>query len=218
MLGIITKDLYQNFCIRKNSLSFAFNYLVLFYLLLSKNNYVYFFTALVLVPMSMAPFLIQFSSERDNISHFEKTQLTLPVSKKEVITVKYGLGLFYSLINTGLVLLGVLYQSFFTKALNPRIDLYLILGCSILSLFSVAINYLATIILGTKAILIYLIFAGSGILMWFADPIFDFIAKLVHNFSSYAFPFFLITFLLASLTLVVSYWIACRYYEKKEIH
>ena len=69
MLGIIIKDFYESFCIRKNLFGFIFSYLFLIFVIFGVRNVSGLVLLIVLaLPMtSVSP--LQYSMEQDEISN-----------------------------------------------------------------------------------------------------------------------------------------------------
>lgn len=82
MLGIMLKDFYETFCIKKNLLGFVFSILLYcFIFFLMPSEYIIILIVALSVPMiGVSP--LQYSIERDEISKFDQILLTYPISKK----------------------------------------------------------------------------------------------------------------------------------------
>ena len=88
MLGIMLKDFYETFCIKKNLLGFVFSILLYcFIFFLMPSEYIIILLVALSVPMmSVSP--LQYSIERDEISKFDQILLTYPISKKQIVITK----------------------------------------------------------------------------------------------------------------------------------
>ena len=99
MKGIILKDLYENFRIFKNGVSYLVAVLFLFLLIEAMQtgdlfSLKYFF---MLITAFVFPLLgcssIESSLEQDEKVNFDKIQLTFPITKTEIVLSKYILGI-----------------------------------------------------------------------------------------------------------------------------
>jgi len=89
MKGIILKDFYETFCIKKNLFEFlsAFAFVVLIVAFM-KNLYTFILIVGVTLPLiGSSP--MQYSMEQDDISGFNSILLTYPLSKKKIMLAKY---------------------------------------------------------------------------------------------------------------------------------
>ena len=88
MLGIMLKDFYQAFCIRKNLINFVFGFLTYFVLFFAMpSKYTVMLLVCLTIPMiSVSP--LQYSIERDELSKFDQIILTYPISKKKIVVTK----------------------------------------------------------------------------------------------------------------------------------
>ena len=124
MKGIILKDLYENFRIFKNGVSYLAAVLFLFLLIEAMQtgdlfSLKYFF---MLITAFVFPLLgcssIESSLEQDEKVNFDKIQLTFPITKTEIVLSKYILGIcflticnvfsliFFAVVNFAFFLLG----------------------------------------------------------------------------------------------------------------
>ena len=95
MKGIILKDLYENFRIFKNGVSYLAAVLFLFLLIEAMQtgdlfSLKYFF---MLITAFVFPLLGCSSIEQDEKVNFDKIQLTFPITKTEIVLSKYILGI-----------------------------------------------------------------------------------------------------------------------------
>ena len=88
MLGIIIKDYYESFCLKKNLISMIFAFTALIVLvMLMKNLYSFILIVGITLPM-MGTSTLQYSTEQDEISNYNKILLTFPLTKKEIVKAK----------------------------------------------------------------------------------------------------------------------------------
>ena len=109
MRGIILKDLYEGFCIKKNMLNWLIS-LGLITVLTTVNSmmrgtYGFLLIVVMILPM-MGSTLLQMTVEQDEKAEFDRIQLTYPLSKMEIVLSKYLGGL---LVQGGILLLSFLF-------------------------------------------------------------------------------------------------------------
>lgn len=215
----MTKDLYQNFYIQRKRISMIMSYVVIIAsILLIRNEYGIVFSSLIYVPFTLAPTLIQVSSERDLISNYDKVQLTMPVTKKDVITAKYLLGFIYSLFNTGVLLLLFMLQILFVKSITFKVGMYLILASFLLSLVSMSINYLSFIVLGSKGGIIYAGVMAIILIGYFFNPSLINSEIIIDTLLTMKSTTLIgIGFIVPSMLLLLSYLCSVLYFTKKTI-
>ena len=104
MRGIILKDLYEGFCIRKNTLNWAISMIFISFLTginsMMRGPYGFLLIVVLLFPI-MGSTLLQMTVEQDEKSEFDRIQLTYPLSKREIVLSKYLGGL---LVQGGMIL------------------------------------------------------------------------------------------------------------------
>lgn len=99
MKGIILKDLYENFRIFKNGVSYLAAVLFLFLLIEAMQTGDLFSLkyCFMLITAFVFPLLgcssIESSLEQDEKVNFDKIQLTFPITKTEIVLSKYILGI-----------------------------------------------------------------------------------------------------------------------------
>ena len=127
MRGIILKDFYETFCIKKNLFEFlsAFAFVVLIVAFM-KNLYTFILIVGVTLPLiGSSP--MQYSMEQDDISGFNSILLTYPLSKKKIMLAKYlscFLFLVGSWIFSFLIMLVYVYV-YKTIALYPALEIFI---------------------------------------------------------------------------------------------
>ncbi|MGX6979158.1 ABC-2 transporter permease [Vagococcus elongatus] len=219
MTGVMTKDLCQNLLIRKNRLSLILNFSVcVLSMLLMKNVYGLVLPAFVYIPFIISPSLLQMSSERDRISHYDKSQLAMPVTKREIIFAKYSLGVLYCLFNTAVLFVGIFIHTYIYHSITITQGLYMGGACLLLSLLSVAINYLSYIVLGDKGIFVTVGIISIMLISYFWNFSFlnfDRMLETLLNLNDYT--LFSLGGLGVIAALFLSYVCATVYYSKKEI-
>ena len=220
MLGIITKDLYQNFYIPSKRIAFIVNYLVIASsILLMKNIYGLIFATLIWIPFVVTPILLQVASERDDQTNYYKILITMPITKKDIISARYILGLVFTLFNLVVSALGMVVHVYVFQRISPTLGVYIISASFILSLLSLAINYLAYIVLGSRGIFISAVITGIVLIGYYFQPSFPNFEMLLNNIISMQPSVLIVIGLICSASSVlVSYLISAVYYSKKEIN
>lgn len=89
MLGIILKDYYESFCIKKNlwGMIFGFGSIVILSLVL-QNFYNFCLIVGIVFPLIGASPL-QYAMEQDEISKFDDSLLTFPLTKREIVGAQF---------------------------------------------------------------------------------------------------------------------------------
>lgn len=109
MRGIILKDLYEGFCIRKNTLNWAISIIFISFLTavnsMMRGPYGFLLIVVLLFPM-LGSTLLQMTVEQDEKSEFDRIQLTYPISKQEIVLSKYLSGL---IVQGGMILYSFLF-------------------------------------------------------------------------------------------------------------
>ena len=96
MRGIILKDLYEGFCIKKNLINWLASMIFTSALTaiseFMRGAYGFLLIVVLLFPV-MGSTLLQMTVEQDEKAEFDRIQLTYPLSKSEIVLSKYlGLG------------------------------------------------------------------------------------------------------------------------------
>lgn len=89
MLGIILKDYYESFCIKKNlwGMIFGFGSIVILSLVL-QNFYNFCLIVGIVFPLiGTSP--LQYAMEQDEISKFDDSLLTFPLTKREIVGAQF---------------------------------------------------------------------------------------------------------------------------------
>lgn len=95
MKGIMLKDLYDNFYIKKNLASYIFGAgFILLTLALVRTQYT-FILFVELIATILGSCALESSSEQDEKVNFDKLQITFPVTKSEIVIAKYLLALIF---------------------------------------------------------------------------------------------------------------------------
>ena len=220
MLGIITKDLYQNFYISSKRRTFIVNYFVIVSsILLMKNVYGLVFATLIWIPFVVTPILLQVASERDDKTNYYKILITMPITKRDIISARYILGLVFTLFNLVISILGMVVHVYAFKSISLTLGVYIISASFIFSLLSLAINYLAYIVLGSRGIFISAVITGIVLIGYYFQPTFINFETLLNNIMNMQPSALIVIGLICSVSsILVSYLVSAAYYSKKEIN
>lgn len=174
MKGIILKDLYDNFYIKKNLASYIFG---LAFILLTAG-FVHTPYSFVLYTEVIATILgscaLEAASEQDEKANFNKLQITFPVTKSQIVIAKYLLGLIFLTASNLFSLIHTLLHVFawHTATFTQGVQIWCT-GIAI-SVFFAAITYvlfflfskkMATILYTILAVLIILICSPTAVLL-----------------------------------------------------
>lgn len=88
MKGIIIKDFYESFCIRKNKIGMIFSFACLIMTVaVWKTFYGFILTVVIILPM-IGCCTLQYSLEQDEICKYDQRLLSFPITRKEIVQAK----------------------------------------------------------------------------------------------------------------------------------
>lgn len=221
MKGIILKDLYLNLSTNKNRITFFSSYIILIPMIYFMSSDFGFITlTLFYFPFAVAPVLLQVSTQKDDVSNYHKFQLTMPITRRNIISAKYLLGILFTIVNLVLLFGIMMIYVYGYESINLTNGLYLLYANIIFSFFSIAIFYIAYIIFGSvKGVFIYL-----GIMVIIVGAFFSMIKfsidmNVIVDFFMNTKPIILLALgtIISVVTLGISYFSSVKYFEKKEI-
>lgn len=213
MKGIIFKDFYLGFGIKKNLISFIFAFVfIVALMLLMRTNFGFLLFCGITLPM-LGSALFQVSVEEDEKTDFDKIQLTYPMTKKEIIFSKYLSGF----MMMGLCFILNLIVCYVYVNIFKSISLYSALSVFLFSvgagLIFNAVSFFIFVLLGNKKgvvlyILLIMIIAGIyGATSWKVD----YISYIMNNMTLIIFT----GVILGLLTMIISYFASLYVYKKK---
>ncbi len=150
MKGIILKDLYENFYIKKNLASYIFGALFIGLAMIFVNtNYTFIlYTLFLSIIFGSAP--LEASYEQDEKANFGKLQITFPLTKAEIVLSKYLLSLICTGISLLISLIYALANVYFWRLVTLR-EALTVWGLSICgSLVFTSVVYVCYFLLGKK--------------------------------------------------------------------
>lgn len=151
MLGIIIKDYYESFCLKKNLISVLFVFIIFSLVIILMHN-LYALILLVGITLPIAgTSTLQETLKQDEISNYNKILLTFPLTKKEIVKAKIISTLILSLLINLLISLPItLIYVFIYQAVNLDIALLIWLFSFILTFIMTAIQNIGLFTLGNK--------------------------------------------------------------------
>ena len=151
MLGIIIKDYYESFCLKKNLISLLFVFIIFSLVIILMNN-LYALILLVGITLPIAgTSTLQETLKQDEISNYNKILLTFPLIKKEIVKAKIISTLILSTLSNLLISLPItLIYVFIYQAVNLDIALLIWLFGFILTFIMTAIQNIGLFTLGNK--------------------------------------------------------------------
>ena len=167
MLGIIIKDYYESFCLKKNLISLLFVFIIFSLVIILMNN-LYALILLVGITLPIAgTSTLQETLKQDEISNYNKILLTFPLTKKEIVKAKIISTLILSTLSNLLISLPItLIYVFVYQAVNLDIALLIWLFGFILTFIMTAIQNIGLFTLGNKkgtiAFVIFIIVVAIG--------------------------------------------------------
>ena len=151
MLGIIIKDYYESFCLKKNLINLLFVFIIFSLVIILMNNlYALILLVGIILPIAGTSTL-QETLKQDEISNYNKILLTFPLTKKEIVKAKIISTLILSLLINLLISLPItLIYVFIYQAVNLDIALLIWLFGFILTFIMTAIQNIGLFTLGNK--------------------------------------------------------------------
>lgn len=174
MLGIMLKDFYQAFCIRKNLINFVFGFLTYFVLFFAMpSKYIVMLLVCLTIPMiSVSP--LQYSIERDELSKFDQIILTYPISKKKIVVTKLLETYIFSFVCLFTLSIPIVLTAVYGyKFLDFNDGLLILVESAIFTLIMLPINNAGFMMLGNK----------KGTIMYVVILSFFVIGFLILNFA-----------------------------------
>lgn len=207
MKGLLVKDLLVLRKYARTMAVFILVYIVVFSML-DSVDVISGMVTLVLAMMSVATF------SYDELAKWDRFGLTMPVSRKQVVASRYLVSLLFTVLG-GVITLGFsLVSGFLRKTGDPAQSLL-----SAYAILSVAILFVSLILpflykFGPERgrlfmILVFLL--PSMLLLFFKDSLSAFFPSEAMLQQA-----FLFSLPVALAALLLSFWISCRIYEKKE--
>lgn len=210
MNGIIYKD-YVSSLLPKNFISLSSNIIVALGIVLFLDNFYSFALATMMLSLSGSS-LLQITMEQDELSNFDKIQLTFPLTKKQIVFTKYLAGLIMQgacfIIS---LLLALVYYWIGRVTLVAALQVW-ILGI-IIGLIFFSICYTGFYLLGNKRGSIMYIITMLVLVIGYLLTFFNFdvavILTINHNLL------LAIGLVFALIILVISYVLSLKIYVKK---
>ena len=216
MRGIILKDLYEGFCIRKNTLNWTISIIFISFLTavnsMMRGPYGFLLIVVLLFPM-LGSTLLQMTVEQDEKSEFDRIQLTYPVSKQEIVLSKYLSGL---IVQGGMILYSFLFllvyvYGYKTLTLGEAISTWGIGVAGSLVYFSV--SYMVYFWLGNMKGVIFTFITMAVLVIGFVFSVFNVGLEELMAISKG-------TWVVVSLSagvclMVISYLVSLKIYTKK---
>ena len=174
MLGIMLKDFYQAFCIRKNLINFVFGFLTYFVLFFAMpSKYTVMLLVCLTIPMiSVSP--LQYSIERDELSKFDQIILTYPISKKKIVVTKLLETYIFSFVCLFTLSIPIVLTAVYGyKFLDFNDGVLILVESAIFTLIMLPINSAGFMMLGNK----------KGTIMYVVIVCFFIIGFLILNFA-----------------------------------
>lgn len=174
MLGIMLKDFYQAFCIRKNLINFVFGFLTYFVLFFAMpSKYIVMLLVCLTIPMiSVSP--LQYSIERDELSKFDQIILTYPISKKKIVVTKLLETYIFSFVCLFTLSIPIVLTAVYGyKFLDFNDGVLILVESAIFTLIMLPINNAGFMMLGNK----------KGTIMYVVIVCFFIIGFLILNFA-----------------------------------
>lgn len=216
MRGIILKDLYEGFCIRKNTLNWTISIIFISFLTavnsMMRGPYGFLLIVVMLLPM-LGSTLLQMTVEQDEKSEFDRIQLTYPLTKQEIVFSKYLGGL---IVQGGMLLYSFLFllvyvYGYQTLTFGEAISTWGIGVAGSLVYFSV--SYMVYFWLGNMKGVIFTFITMAVLVIGFLFSVFNVGLEELMAISKGT---WVVVSLFAGVTLmVISYFVSLKVYTKK---
>lgn len=156
MKGIILKDLYENFYIKKNLASYIFGALIVGLAAFFIDTHYAFILYTMLLTIIFGSATLEASYEQDEKANFYKLQFTFPITKADIVVSKYLLALICTSISALIALIYAL-ASVYLRHLVTLTEALTVWGLSIcISLVFTSVVYVFYFLLGKKiGVIIY---------------------------------------------------------------
>ena len=204
MLGIIIKDFYESFCIRKNLFGFIFSYLFLIFVIFGVRNV----SGLVLL------IVLQYSMEQDEISKFDKKLLTFPLTRKEIVFSKISSTYIFALLSNLVFSLPIVFVYIYCfRVINLSIGLWIFFLGIIMTLVMLPINNIGFFLLGNKkGAILYMIILVIVTLFYIYGNI---ILKIGNEFMNPSVHIIFISLLVSIILNIIGYYVCVKIYTHK---
>lgn len=219
MLGIIKKDLYDTFCVPKNFLSNVIGYLAIIVLaaVLGAGEYPMMLFIVVAIPMTSVT-VLQASMEQDEMVRFDDVLLTYPLSKKQIVLIKFIDSLLYMLLNAALSLVMMLVYVYGEKVTDIQTGLLYCGMGTVVSLFVIAVCSVGFYWLGNKkGTILYLVLVVAWAIMYAVIYVNAYFVNISLD-SILALGEWKLTGIAAAVSivaLVLSYWGCLKLYTRR---
>ena len=216
MRGIILKDLYEGFCIRKNTLNWTISIIFISFLTavnsMMRGPYGFLLIVVLLFPM-LGSTLLQMTVEQDEKSEFDRIQLTYPVSKQEIVLSKYLSGL---IVQGGMILYSFLFllvyvYGYKTLTLGEAISTWGIGVAGSLVYFSV--SYMVYFWLGNMKGVIFTFITMAVLVIGFLFSVFN--VGLEELMAISKGTWVVVSLFAGGTLMVISYLVSLKIYTKK---
>ncbi len=214
MFGIIIKDYYESFCLKKNALGFIFSAVCLIIIIINMHNlYAYILLVAVTLPL-IGISTLQYSMEQDEISKYDQILLTFPLTKKEIVKAKLISCLSFTALCHIIVNVSIfLIYTFLYKSVDIELGVIVLFCGIIFSYIFNAINTIGFFALGNKkgTILYMVILAMFAIGYIISNFSFDLAAILKLGSTK----LLIIGAIIAVILNIISYYACIKIYTRK---
>lgn len=201
MRGIILKDLYEGFCIKKNLINWLASMIFTSALTaiseFMRGAYGFLLIVVLLFPV-MGSTLLQMTVEQDEKAEFDRIQLTYPLSKSEIVLSKYLGGLIY--------VYG--YRTITLEDALPTWGIGVVGG-----VIYFAVSYVAYFWLGNLKGVIFTFLAMVGLVIAFLLSVFNIGLEEIMQVEKSI--WIIGCLVMAAVLMVISYFLSLKIYTKK---
>ncbi|OFI45769.1 hypothetical protein BG262_07155 [Floricoccus penangensis] len=220
MKGIIAKDLYEIFRIKKNLINFLLIYVSImiestFFVNSMMVPVFQIFGSTVLIPFGLTNLLVQLTSKLDEKFDYQKYQITGPVDRKDIVNAKYLMSMVFVIINSIVLFLLLLINM---NIWGMKAILLLVAISTILSIFSLSIGCPSLLFFQKWGVVPLGIIMIISVILQMIFPIEKIIGSVKHVSAMDIKILLIISLVLGLVALLISYLVTKHFYNKKEFN
>lgn len=151
MWGLVLKDYYDSFRVRKNFWNNVIGFALMFavFFIMGSGMYGLILIVGIMLPLTSSS-VMQYSLEQEEIARFDEIALTYPVTRKEIIFAKFVSNLLFTCGLNLFSMLLILLSVFGFEATDFKTGMLIWAAGAIFSVFLLALNCVGFLWLGVK--------------------------------------------------------------------
>ncbi|URZ88060.1 ABC-2 transporter permease [Floricoccus penangensis] len=218
MKGIIAKDLYEIFRIKKNLINFLLIYVsIMFEATFFVNSFMVpvfqIFGSTVLIPFGLTNLLVQLTSKLDEKFGYQKYQISGPIDREDIVNSKYLMSMVFMIINSIVLFLMFLIN---VNIWGMKAILILVAFSTILSIFSLSIGCPSLLFFQKWGAVPLGIIMIISVVLQMIFPIEKIVGSVKDMSAMNVEILLIISLVLGLVALLISYFVTKHFYSKKE--